>query len=210
MSAARKLYRVAVEAELNDDELVEAASAEEAESSVRRDVESSHLGLVVTSVRATEVPYVRPEGTDRWAEGAAAIRFAEDRLRWFSDEGAWWWSNGHAALKCALPGPQGVAHPDALKISHSLEALVGDHARREVTFGFTEPERLSNGEQLLRAKEDPRIAVNVDYLVLVTRGFGTRRVRWMAATRREEYPWEVPVLAFDGDEIVAVVMGIRA
>lgn len=55
-----------------------------------------------------DVPYVMPAGTEHWEVGARGTRFAEGEslaLVPEDDPGHWWWSNAHAALRCAGTPP---------------------------------------------------------------------------------------------------------
>lgn len=199
-----KRWRVEIAVCCEDDE-VTAATEDEAIREATRRAESGGLEVSVVDAHAYELGYERPPGTDRWGAAAEAIRFADTCHRWFAaEDGFWWWTNGHAALKCIAPAP-----PDAeasRMVDRSLAAAVGDYERREVTWG---PESPFGDLTVRRAVDDRRVVANVDYLHLVEAGFCGRPVRWMVAAIENDRPFGVPMLAYDGDEIVAVVMPVR-
>jgi hypothetical protein len=195
--AMKKRWRVELEAECEDDE-VEAATKEEAIKIATRRVENSGEGLYVVHATATEIPYVRPSGTDRWAPVAEEIRFAEGMHRWLDGDGCWWWTDGHIAVRCDGTPP---ADDIGRKVANEIESVVGDHRRDRITWEGP------NDDGRMVAKTDKRVQVSADYVRLVESG--CPGVEWLAVEGDHDEPWKVPVIARTGGELVAVLMGMR-
>jgi hypothetical protein len=200
MGAAKKLWKVDLSVVVDDEEMeIEADTEDEAVEIAKRKVEGStwDLNLTVVHATATELRYERPQGTDIWAHVADEIRFAEDRPRCVADEGCWWWTNGHAAVRCELPQPKGVRD-----VGKSLATVIGEHKRDVITWTPCE----DDGKR--RAKTDRRMIVDDRYARLVECGYPD--AEWHVADGDNDEPWTVPTLAYSGGKLVAIVMGCRS
>lgn len=199
MGAAKKLWKVDLEIACDDDEMeVEAETEEEAIRIATRKVETStwDLSLSVRHATARELKYERPAGTARWEPVADELRFAEDRHRYVDGDGCWWWTNGHAAVRCELPVPPGVR-----VVEKTLGYLIGEHKRDVIVFGPVN----DSGRRL--AKTDARVCIDDRYARLVECGYPD--VEWHVAEGDHDAPWTVPMLAYSGGDLVAIVMGLR-
>jgi hypothetical protein len=196
-------WRVEIEIACDDDEVL-AETATEAEGIARARVEDSGSGVYATSVRAHEIVYQRPAGTDRWGAVADEIRFAESDPRWFPDaaDGVWWWTNGHVALKCTGLPPTA---DESRCLPRCLDELTAGE-RRVIEWG---PRRRDDEVDVRSVLDDPRVSVDDRYARLVELGAGGEPIRWMGAGRDADAPATVPILAYVGDECIAVVAGRR-
>jgi hypothetical protein len=199
MSAAKKLWKVELEIACDDEEMeIEASTEEEAIQIATRKVETStwDLRLDVRHATAFEIKYERPPGTDLWCPVAEEIRFAEDRHRYVEGDGCWWWTNGHAAVRCDLPVP-----PAARKVEKTIGYLIGDHKRDTIEFGPVD----DTGRRA--AKTDRRVVIDDRYARLIECGYPD--LVWHVAEGDNDAPWTVPMLAYSGSELVGIVMGLR-
>ncbi len=201
MGAAKKLWKVELEVVVDDEELeIEAETEDEAVEIAKRKVEGStwDLNLTVVHAKATELRYERPQGTDLWAPVCEEIRFAEDLPRYLDDDGCWWWTNGHAAVRCDLPAPA----KGAKNVGLSLASVIGEYKRSVIA--WTPP----GDDGRRRAKTDKRVLVDDRYARLVECGYSD--AEWHVAEGDNDEPWTVPMLAYSGGKLVAIVMGLRA
>lgn len=196
MSTAKKRWDVTLEIACDDYE-VEAGSEQEAIEKATRSIENSGDGVYVVHASAREIKYERPVGTDRWAKGADEIRFADGLHQFVKGDGCWWWTDGHAALRCEGSAPDGVRAVD-----NTIEEVVGDYRRARIEW-----KRHQDNKERMVAKTDKRVVVNADFVRLVESG--CPGVEWYAVEGDHDAPWCVPLVARSGGEMVAVVMGIK-
>lgn len=199
MSAAKKLWKVDLQIVCDDEEMeIEASTREEAIQIATRKVEGCtyELRLDVLSATATEIKYDRPPGTEIWCPVAEEIRFAGDHHRYVADGDYWWWTNGHAAVRCAGSPP-----PDARNVGKKLADVIGDHKRDTIEWSPVN----DSGHRL--AKTDKRVCIDDRYARLVECGYPD--LVWHVAEGDHDAPWTVPMLAYAGSELVGIVMGLR-
>lgn len=180
---------------------IDAESEDEALSVAMRQAEDVD-GWVGTSSEATELRYEPPAGTERYHEVAGRIRFSDTfpPHRWLSGLGSWWWTDGHAMLRCDGPEPSDQTH----RLTNDVSMIAAlDEPRAVAGWG---PLGDFFGVPIHRDVGDPRIVINADLRALVECGWPD--VEWHVSDGQCDVPASVPMLAYSGGELVAVVMGI--
>lgn len=154
------------------------------------------VDITVVSSETKEIPFVVPVGAERWTEAASEIRFAEEgRTKAVPMyDGAWWWTNGHAALRCEGTAPEGS------RLVPESEWTSGfDKATRETTWGpVVETEHFGVSDKG-RLSADETIGIGEKYYQLVTKA--VPGARWFIGE-----PEKAALVRDDSGRVVAVVM----
>lgn len=135
-----------------------------------------------------------PKGADRWERAALNRGFGADRSWVTKHDGSWWWTNGHAMLRCDGEMPTDLEEKPELR-TPVIERRAVQWGPVVVTVHDEDP------DDLHREAVEICVWASPTYLGLVEESIPG--CTWMAGE------WRDPIHALDADgRLMAIVMGV--